>query len=175
MSCWAIKCSPCCLTLTLHNKLDLLNIICDGYLKTLLMLLSSWIVFFYSLCCPFFTFSYWLTWFNIHSSSSCLCLNISLSPSFSWTSASFWTSTPSTSAWLTRRASVTWRRSPLAPSDCSLLNYRPSRPGFSSFFLFLYHWPPCSFCSNKKWHTVEIQALCPCGAFSLLSSLLICT
>lgn len=113
------------------------------------------------------------SWFYIHSAYSCLILIFLVCVPSSWGSASSWTFPPSLSVWLTRRASMTWRSSPLAPSDRSLLNNRPSRPRFFPFFL--YRWPPCSFCSNKKWHTVEIQALCPCGAFSLLSSLLICT
>lgn len=100
-----------------------------------------------------------------------------LSPSHSSTNASSWISPPLPSVWLTRRASMTWRSSPSAPSDrtAKLPTITIASLSFSLFFFFfLYQWPPCFFCSNKKWHTVEIQALCPCGAFSF-SRVLICT
>lgn len=132
----------------------------------------------FSILSLFYSFIFvWLDSTSILSLCAFILTFLPLSRLFlssSWTGASSWTFPPSTSVWLTRRASMTWRPSPPEPSDRSLLNYQLSHPFLFPFFFFCTI-DPCSFCFNKKWHTVEIQASCPCRAFSLLSSLLICT
>lgn len=59
---------------------------------------------------------------------------------------------------------MTWRRSPLAPRPTPTSPLPAPPPPI--FFVLL---TSLLFCSNKKWHTVEIRALCPCGAFSRCS------
>lgn len=61
-----------------------------------------------------------------------------LSPSHSSTNASSWISPPLPSVWLTRRASMTWRSSPSAPSDrtAKLPTITIASLSFSLFFFF---------------------------------------
>lgn len=110
---------------------------------------NSWVVFVVLRCIivgsHFDNKAFSLLYFSLDS-TSILQLNISssvsVSPPCSWTDASSWTFPPSASVWLTGRASTTWRRSPLAPSDRSLLNYHPSRPHFSLLLSLFFFFVP---------------------------------
>lgn len=95
----------------------------------------------FSILSLFYSFIFvWLDSTSILSLCAFILTFLPLSRLFlssSWTGASSWTFPPSTSVWLTRRASMTWRRSPPEPSDRSLLNYQLSHPFLFPFFFFV--------------------------------------